>query len=345
METLELHDKKPRVLFVVKKRINYGNSYGLINSAQFIVNFLEDAGFRAKLVIAEDANDIDCLVTNHNPTHVIIEALWVTPNKFQELFNIPRHRKRKWVVRIHSFWPFLAMEGMAMEWLRGYQELNAPQLTVAPNVDAMSVDLHWILDLKTIHLPNVYCPEPYPQQDLPPKDDTVVNIGCFGSIRPMKNTLAQAVAAIKWADYESLHCRFHVNASRVEQGGDNVIKNLRSLFAAQYHHELIEHDWLSHYDFVQLVKQMDIGLQVSMTETFNIVAADFAANSIPLVGSKEIPFLPRMFQADPTSTENIMNKLEFAWCFPGSALHWTTKMGLSKFNRKSKKMWLKYLKS
>jgi len=45
---------------------------------------------------------------------------------------------------------------------------------------------------------------------------------------------------------------------------------------------------MDHSDFISIVKSMDIGMQVSLSESFNIVAADFVSNGIPLVGSPDI---------------------------------------------------------
>src|SRR6185437_13120675 len=43
---------------------------------------------------------------------------WVVPEKFRVL--IPLHPKVRWIVRIHSEIPFLAMEGIAMDWIARY---------------------------------------------------------------------------------------------------------------------------------------------------------------------------------------------------------------------------------
>jgi hypothetical protein len=58
-------------------------------------------------------------------------------------------------------------------------------------------------------------------------EDQFLDVACFGAIRPLKNQLMQGVSAIRCA--ESIHktLRFHINASRAEQKGDNVLKNLR----------------------------------------------------------------------------------------------------------------------
>ena len=105
------------------------------------------------------------------------------------------------------------------------------------------------------------------------KDKNVLNIGCFGAIRPLKNQLYQAVAAIEFANSINKKLHFHVNIARVENNGDPVLKNLRNLFINNPKHKLVEHSWLTHEDFINLVRKMDIGLQVSFTETFSPKAA------------------------------------------------------------------------
>jgi hypothetical protein len=68
-----------------------------------------------------------------------------------------------------------------------------------------------------------------------------INIGCFGAIRPMKNHLMQAVAAIEFAEKNNLILRFHINAGRIESNGSNSLKNVKSLFGHIPKHHLIEH--------------------------------------------------------------------------------------------------------
>ena len=90
------HKHKPVVLFLCKQRISsYGNSYGLINSAAFVAEYLKSIGIEAYVEMAVDGNDIDKIVTRINPTHVIIHALFITPAKMYELLSLARHKHRK----------------------------------------------------------------------------------------------------------------------------------------------------------------------------------------------------------------------------------------------------------
>ena len=159
-------------------------------------------------------------------------------------------------------------------------------------------------------LPNYYPMEDvYPLRPYP--DDGVFNVACFGATRPMKNVLSQAAAAIAYADLNFLHLRFHVTAGRIELYGQSVWKNLVAMFNSLYpRHELVIHHWSGREEFLALCRQMDISLQVSFTESFNLVTADALTSGTPVLTSSEVPFLYPVF-ADPTSVEDIVNQMDF----------------------------------
>ncbi|MCK9459658.1 MAG: hypothetical protein M0R80_08470 [Proteobacteria bacterium] len=356
---MEKKSLKKRILFVCKKHHLYGHHHhhenkcsGLFNSASFVASYLRSQGHDAKVINAIDGNNVDRIVTEFNPHFVIIEALWITPEKMRELLDIPRHKNRLWIIRIHSKLTFLASEGMAFEWFAGYRELMKAHknLYVAPNTSELTEDLENIFKLRSIFLPNVYTNESMnlleheQHNDNPHLHKQVINIGCFGAIRPMKNILTQAIAAVEFAKNANLEVHFHINAGRVEQNGESVLKNLRAFFNGLQHHVLVEHPWLEYEEFIQLVKTMDIGMQVSLCETFNIVSADFVSNKIPLVGSKEISWLPAMFCADDTSTKDIADHLEYAWTQPGYMLRHLSKRALHAYNTDSEDKWNQVLK-
>ncbi len=142
----------------------------------------------------------------------------------------------------------------------------------------------------------------------------------MGSLRPMKNQLTQAIAAIKYADSKGKKLNFHINGTRKEQLGENVLKNLEALFKDSKH-SLVKHDWLNHKDFIDLILTMDCGLQVSLSETYNIVTADFVSNSIPVVCSNEIPFVAKVCKVSTKDIDEIAEKIDYvitnkAWLCP-----------------------------
>jgi hypothetical protein len=131
-----------------------------------------------------------------------------------------------------------------------------------------------------------------------------LDIACFGAVRPLKNHLVQAVAAIEFAEKLGKTVNFHVNAGRVEMNGSPVLNNLKGLFQQVYDrgHRMTMHKWTPQDKFLELCHTMDIGMQVSFSETFNIVSADLLSQGVPVVGSEEIPWLS-LHLAHPLPTE------------------------------------------
>jgi len=339
-----------KTLFICKnrERVNddgYSNgdfSSGLFNSANFVTKMLNEEGIPSELVHVVDNNGIDRMVVRHRPTHVFIEALWVVPEKFDVLGKI--HPSVKWIVRVHSELPFLANEGIATAWL--FEYITKHNVYVAFNSKRIYEDFQKLIapqfQHKIMYLPNHYTGEK--TTNVLSGHDGVLDIGCFGAIRPMKNHLMQAVAAIEFMQMMQIpYMRFHINGTRLEQRGDTVLKNLRNLFNNTPNCDLIEHPWMDHTSFINLVSSMDINMQVSLSETFNIVTADAVVNGTPVVVSDEINWIPRIFRAKPTSTQSIRLKLFIASITSFFSLHYINKLGLMWYNMSARRRWIDYL--
>lgn len=331
-----------RVLFVCKLRIDtYGYGFGLINSAKFTADALNVLkGVTAKAVTVLDNSFIWKEVKEFNPDIVFIDALWVVPEKFEELYKM--FPKVKWVVRSHSKTSFISTEGIAMDWLYQYQ--MHPNVSISGNNREFVNDLD-IIGIQADYLPNIYSPnpgtKPYRHNDL-----WTLEVGCFGAIRPFKNHLVQAIAAIKFAKDADRFLYFHVNANRLEQKGEEVYKNLVALFDNSPNAALVNHPWMTHPEFIDLVGHMDLGLQVSFTESFNIVTADFINNDIPIVVSEEIKWVSSLYQVhDPNSVPEIVNKMKRAWCGKRIGLERLNKWALHTYNKNALKVWKEYLVS
>jgi len=343
-----------RAQFILKKREDYSTdlknftyttvSTGMFNSAKFVADMLVNAGIPAELAIVDDNNSIDKAISTFKPTHVFIEGYWVVPEKFEILQKL--HPDVTFVVRCHSESPFLAQEGIAMGWTFGYLGQG---VSVSGNSPRMNRELRVIAEAAGFDMMNLsktipLLPNYYPVGDVQVVNNQftgTINVGCFGAIRPMKNHLLQAIAAIDYAESNNLKLRFHINGGRVEMNGGNPLKNLHALFANLPQHELVEHDWASHEDFLDLIKSMDICLQASFTETFNIVTADAVSQGVPVVVSSEISWVKPPF-ADPTSAKDIVAKMELALENRGRTVQNSVE-GLKEHSAMAKKRWLKYL--
>lgn len=345
-----------KVLFILKRRNDYnpikhsprGLSTGLYNSANFMNEMLNAAGVESVMEVAIDNNDIDRLVTQHKPTHVIIEAIWVVPSKFSVLTRL--HPNVKWIIRIHSEMPFMASEGMAMDWIAEYFNfdnivlgINAPRMLneLQAYLQAKHPDKN--LDHKVIYLPNYY-PQEYKQKQY--NDDKYwVDVACFGAVRPLKNHMLQAVAALKFARRMKKQLRFHINVGRIEMKGDPVLNNLRGFFQhlADQGHQLIGHEWTPREQFLELCATMDIGLQCNFSETFNIVSADLVSQGVPVVGSYEIPWATRFFNARPAESDEIADCMLRTHRFPDVNV-WLNQRNLTKYTNNTQKIWIDYFK-
>ena len=331
-----------RILFIAKKGQVYSDGYsceytssGLLNSAKFVVDMLLDHDIDATLVQVIDNNEIDREVTKYRPDVVIIEALWVVPEKFEVLTKL--HPSVQWVVRVHSEIPFLAQEGIAIQWIFDY--LKQDGVYVGFNSHrALHNFLRVSWSNKLLYLPNYF---PTQHQGTPKDKSPALHIGCFGAIRPLKNQLLQAMSAIRYADLVGKELKFHMNTARVE-GGHEVLKNIRALFK-ETKHTLVEHGWLHHSRFQHLLARMDLSMCVSLSETFCLVAADSVSLGVPLVCSPEVRWSSRVSQADPTSMDSILDAMYRV----GRLRRFTTilnRLGLKEYDQRSVEVWKEFLK-
>lgn len=358
---------KPRILFVLKYRDNtYGCddpysysthlSSGLYNSAKFVVEMLAERGYEAKLVQVVDNNRIHHEIVEFQADVVIIEAYWVVPEKFLELFLVCPHVS--FIIRNHSDMAFLSNEGVVVEWSLKY--VGYPNVVLSCNSIQATESFRFLVQLehpdwtpaqvefKVPYLPNFY---PLEGAEKPKRYDPllsagVLNVGCFGAIRPLKNQLIQALAALEYADKYGLTLLFHMNGTRLEMKGDPVRKNLVKLFEAYPQHELVFHPWMPHAEFLDLMREMDVSMQVSFSETFNIVSADAVKCGVPIVVSDEIPWASGWFKADTNDVDDIVEKIERAINFPSWFPFFNPNLaGLRRYDAISRRRWTRYLKN
>lgn len=346
----------PKILFILKHRDNtysnegpyagpYGLSSGLRNSVRFVVEMLNSNGIEAKWVEVANANFIDKEVHDYRPTFVIIEAFWVVPAKFDDLKRL--HPHVTWAVRNHSETAFLSSETNPFNWLSGYLSrgvevmCNAPRAVFDLNVVARS---YGYLGGPISYAPNFYpivCN--HPLATIRPHhahaDDTV-RIGCFGAIRPLKNHMTQAIAAVEFAARIGKKLEFHVNAVRIEMGANKVLGNLEAFFASTKRATLVKHEWLTHPKFLKLLMAMDFSMQASFSETFNIVSADSVVCSVPVIASEEVAWLGSYAQCDPNSSASMVNALLLANHPPARDRLQRQWHDLDAYNAASQRVWV-----
>jgi hypothetical protein len=119
--------------------------------------------------------------------------------------------------------------------------------------------------------------------------------------------------------------------------------NLEQLFKNS-RHELVKHEWLSNLEFQELIESMDIGMQLSYTESFNIVSADFVVRDVPIVVSDAISWLPWLLKTSTTDYEKSVRKLILIYRLRKfKFLRKWMKKNLLKYNDLAKAEWRNFL--
>ena len=178
-----------------------------------------------------DNNDIHRKVVRFGATRVVIEAFWVVPEKFDELAQACPGVH--FIVRIHSETRFLAGEGIGFDWTLRYVDranvamsCNAPRMLGETRFLVRTKRPNWSerqVEAKMPFLQNYY-----PLRDTLPLrpqrgEEGVVNVGCFGAVRPLKNHTEQAIAAIKFVSMIGKPLRLYINGGRIEMGGAPIL--------------------------------------------------------------------------------------------------------------------------
>ena len=343
-------------LFLLKIREDYSqdDSYsyshqiatGMYNSAKFVSDMLVANGRESGVGLLVDANAIDAAVMAYEPTHVFIEGLWVTPAKFAELMALPRHAGREWIVRVHSEIPFLAQEGVAMDWISQFLAMG---VKVAPNAPRAHQQISWLCENLTVPGdPAVMVPmlQNYYPLDFSPLtpfvDGPVLKVGLFGAFRVLKNHLQQAFAAARFATSLGKTLELHIN-DRIDASGSGPARNVAALYEAIADNtgaSIVVHEWEDRDTFLATMATMDLNLQISMSETFNIVAADSIHAGTPILTSNEIPWAFPLF-ADPQRVDSMIEMMQFA--LSNTFLLNKNRAGLRRYSNQSERRWLNYL--
>lgn len=334
-----------KFLFLLKNRFTnteYTYSYGLLNSAGQVHKYLESIGHTCKLESIQDANCIDKSVHSFKPDIVIIEALWVPAAKLTELMNLPKYKNIHWIVRIHSDAAFLSAETLALSYINEYitSMVNHKHLSIAINNKEFHKNLSKIYNYEFMYLPNVIDLKNY---EITKKLNTNhIHIGAFGAARLMKNQLFQAICSINAANKLHKTLYYHINHDASISQNNPIINNLSELFKNTPHH-LVFHKWMSNHEFHELIRTMDIGLQLSFTESFNIVTADFVNNDTLIAVSEAISWMPNYSKISTVNynktTKKIIKLYKYRNC---KILKWLNKQYLKFYNQNAQNIWTKY---
>jgi glycosyltransferase involved in cell wall biosynthesis len=287
------------VLLVEKINHRYKRLTGSIRQASGLsicTQMIQESVEGVHRVEVDNLYHIEQALLYHNPNKVLLQGIWASRDELRLLRE--KHKRTRFYIHIHSNIPFLACEGFAFHRILEAKEMGVG-IVVNDARSAYSIP-------GSVYLPNIYVSRMMKKKD---KDPNAIHVICAGSLRPMKNHATQALGAIQFANSQGKTLHFYVNTGRSE-GGDAIRQALQGIFMMYPKHQLVSLPWMEHDEFLSFLTSMDYGLQVSLSETFNIVAADYTAAGLPMVVSDEVRWAHPLVMADCGSPSQIAGKME-----------------------------------
>lgn len=241
----------------------------------------------------------------HPLTHVVISAPWLSVFDLQNL--ISNFKSIKFVVLSHSNVGFLQADAHGVELLRAYQELTKsfPNLRVGGNSKKF---VEWFSECyATERRPIEFLPNLYPLKGARPigrwLGDPPLRIGAFGAVRPYKNFMTAAAAALLIQRELDVPVEFHMSDGG--EGDNGMVMPAIEAMLKDTGVTLIKHKWCYWNNFIKLIRGMDLLIQVSYTESFNLITADGILGGVSSVVSSAVRWAPESWKADSDDAVNV----------------------------------------
>jgi hypothetical protein len=306
-----LHQPKPiNVIlayknFAASKNISHiGLGVAAINTAKV----LRREGIQTTVVPVVNASDLRNYLIGRFVDHVIISAPWIPTLELAKLAQ--ENCETHFAVNCHSNVGFLQADRNGVKLIRETLELE--QATHNVHLAGNSLRFcRWVE--AAFHKPCAYQPNLYyvdehaghPIHPHPIGHSGPLRIGIFGATRPLKNLMTAAAGALEISRALRVPLELWLSGGRAEGGGDSVLGAINEMLCGLPNVTLKSNNWQSWPQFRQTVGHMNLLLQPSYTESFNMVTADGIAEGVPSVVSNAIDWVPQHWQADVDSASDV----------------------------------------
>ena len=230
-------------------------------------------------------------------THIVVSAPWIPTQTVCDF--VRDYPEIKLAINCHSNVGFLQADTNAVDLIKNYMAIE--RNTFSFNLGGNSVRFcEWIKECFQVDckfLPNLYYLDYLSAQGRPPYHGGTLRIGMFGAIRPLKNMMTGAAAALEIARSMRDPLELWVCSGRTEGGGLTVLNAIKAMYRDLPGVELKESPWAPWPVFRRLVATMHLLLQPSYSESFNQCTADGVAEGVPSVVSDAITWAPDHWKA------------------------------------------------
>jgi len=239
-------------------------------------------------------------------THVVVSAPWISSG---ELVRIAQaHPEVMFAVVSHSNVGFLQADPRAIALLREGSDLERALPNFRVGANAASLRNWWQATYRTpmLLLPNMYPFEPVRNRRM--WSGGTLRIGCFCAIRPYKNVLTAAAAALEvGVRLRASELEFWISGGRTE-GGGTIAQAIHEMYVNVPRAKVVANQWESWPRFLETVGSMDLLMQPSYTETFNMVTADGIARGVPSVVGEAIAWAPKNWRAATDEARDLADR-------------------------------------
>ena len=270
---------------------------GLGVSAINICKSLRQQGLRAEVWGCVSLQDIQKKISqtyaqNDPVTHVSICALWLKSAELRAL--VDTYPETQFVVNCHSNVGFLQAEPQAIGLIREAIQIEqtSHNFRMAGNSQKFCNWVKHAYGAPCLWLPNLYYLTSTTPINKPVWSGGTLKIGCFGAMRVYKNFSTAVAAATQIARHLKAVTEVWVNSGRDDGLGSSAQSAIVQLTKNLPNVTLKQWPWSSWPEFKELIATMNLLLQPSYTESFNIVTADGIALGVPSVVSSAIEWAP-----------------------------------------------------
>lgn len=282
--------------------VNQGISHiGLGVSAVNVAKVLKSQGVSVEVWPITSAQELEVRITDSGsakPTHVVVSAPWIATQDWSRL--VRRFSEIEFVVNCHSNVGFLQADPRGTHLFLEYGKLQqgSTNFRISGNSVAFSDWIQTTYNYPCLTLPNLYWLTGNTKTDRLPFvfGQSVLRIGAFGATRPLKNLQTMAAAVLTIATETRTPVEFWISGGRAE-GGLTVLKSIQEMYSGLPNATIKENNWQDWTSFRATVRHMHLCMQMSYTESFNMVTADAIAEGVPSVVSGAVDWVPEHWEA------------------------------------------------
>lgn len=283
--------------FAANRNISHiGLGVAAINTSKV----LRHAGIRTDVWPVISAADLRAKLLAAPVDQVIISAPWIPTLELQALaLEFP---DIEFAVNCHSNVGFLQADRNGVKLVRECMELEqgTHNVHLAGNSRRFCAWIKEAFGAPCSFLPNLYFLDGHTSPQFVHKalGSGPLRCGVFGATRPLKNLMSAAGAALEIARSFRVPLELWVSAGRSEGGGELVLATVNEMLSGLPGVSVVMNGWQTWPAFRKTIAHMNLLLQPSYTESFNMVTADGAAEGVPSVVSEAIDWAPEDWKAD-----------------------------------------------